>query len=116
MLGLMEKKEYRELKGLIVNGFAKVDKDYQELAESVVNGFAKVDKDYQELAEFVGGHISIVVQRELVGVNKKMDEMKSILDDQSKYFQEQEMIRGQLNRHEGWIKDIAVKSDIQLDY
>lgn len=98
MLGLMEKKEYRELKGLIVNGFAKVD------------------KDYQEFAEFVGGHISIVVQGELVGVNKKMDEMKSILDDQSKYFQEQDMIKGQLNRHDKWINKIALKTDTKLDY
>ena len=121
----MEKKEYEELKNLISNGFSGAAKDYQagfsNITENYEVGFSNVAKDYQEFANFVAAHFSSLEDRvkwleENVATKSDINKILEILDGQNRHFDEQNMLIGQVNRHEGWIKEIAIKSDIQLDY
>lgn len=131
MLGLMDKKDYRELKELVVNGFAKVDKDYKELADFLGGRISHIEEvmvtktDLEGVKTDLGG-----VKADMEGMKIDMEEMKEdlakvvaqthdmtkTLDAQSKYFQEQEMIKVQIKRHEGWIDSIAKDTGTKLEY
>ena len=93
MLGLMSKRDYKELADFIAQRFDRVEQRLDKI-ESRLEG----------------------VEQRLYGIEGKMDEMTSTLDSQSKYFQEQEMIKGQLDRHDGWIHKIAKDTGTALEY
>ena len=107
MLGLMNKKTEAR--------FDKLDGLIEDLAESVNEQFTTVKSDIEflKVAKVDKADIEEIVER-VAGT--KIDKMLSILDDQSKYFQEQEMLKGQVNRHDKWINKIALKTDVKLDY
>jgi hypothetical protein len=74
-------------------------------------------KEYNELMNrFSGLEDRVKWLEENVATKSDINKILEILDGQSKYLDEQDMLIGQVDRHDKWINKIALKTDTKLDY
>lgn len=99
MLGLMQTKEYVELKGSILQ------------VKNLIQQFTAF-----AAREFSGLREDIAYLKENKADKKEVRQILDTLDAQSKYFQEYEMLAGQVSRHDRWIQKLAKENGTELEY
>jgi len=78
-----------------------MDKDYSELVQYLDEKFIRVDQRFDE------------VKKDFVDLQTSVDAYAKKADT---YFQEMMMLAHEVDRHEKWIKQIAEKLGIKLEY
>jgi hypothetical protein len=103
MLEVVKKNEYKELKSLILGVESGQAKFLNLMVENFGNVYARLDRLEENKAD----------KQDVQKLLDAMDASTKLLSDQK---QEHDMLTGQVARHDGWIKKIAKKTDVKLDY
>lgn len=115
ILGIVNKKDHKELKTLI--------EDLAEFAAErftfVAQKFSLLETKIEFLVDTKADKVDVERIVEEVSERKKNEVLGTIdayakrSDDRQ---QEHDMLVRQIDRHDGWIKKIARKTDVKLDY
>jgi uncharacterized coiled-coil DUF342 family protein len=89
--------------------------DYSELVEYLDKKFAGITGEFVEVRSDISG-----VKSELSDLRERVDAMYDGLDAYAKkadtYFQEMLMLATKVDRHEKWLRQVADKLGLKLEY
>lgn len=99
MLGIMNRKDYRELVEFVGERFNKV-------IDLVVGMSTRID----HLEE------NMDTKADKADIDRVLSAVDTYAHKADAYLQEHKLLSGQVRRHEGWITKMAKKTNIKLDY
>jgi len=97
-----------------------MNQDFSELIEYLDEKFGKVDERFQRLFDVFATKDDLKEATEKLATKEDVNNLLTSIDAYAKkadtYFQEMVMLAHKVERHEKWIRQIAEKLGIKLEY
>ena len=97
-----------------------MNQDFSELIEYLDEKFGKVDEKFQRLFDVFATKDDLKEATEKLATKEDVNNLLTSIDAYAKkadtYFQEMVMLAHKVERHEKWIRQIAEKLGIKLEY
>ncbi len=97
-----------------------MSKDFSELIEYLDGKFQKIDDRFQSLFDIFVTKEDLKEATERLATKEDVNNLLASIDAYAKkadtYFQEMVMLAHKVDRHEKWIRQIAEKLGIKLEY